>query len=71
MLDIKKAVTEAENRIRPYVRATPLEHSMALSKICNANVYLKCENLQFTGSFKVRGAFNKLLSLGKDESHAA
>ena len=34
-----------------------------LSRLTGANIYLKCEDLQYTGSFKVRGAFNKLLSL--------
>lgn len=63
MLDIKSEILAAENRIRPYVRETPLEFSLPLSKVTRANIYLKCENLQYTGSFKVRGAFNKLLSL--------
>lgn len=63
MLDIKNEVLIAENRIRPFIRETPLDFSVALSKLTNTNVYLKCENLQYTGAFKVRGAFNKLLSL--------
>lgn len=63
MLDIQNEVLIAENRIRSYIRETPLDFSLPLSKITNTNVYLKCENLQFTGSFKIRGAFNKLLSL--------
>ena len=67
MLDIKTAVAAAENRIRSYVRETPLDYSVSLSKITNTRVYLKCENLQYTGSFKVRGAFNKLLSLSPSQ----
>jgi len=63
MLDIKSEVLSAENRIRPYIRKTPLDLSVPLSKITRSNVYLKCENLQYTGAFKVRGAFSKLLSL--------
>ncbi len=63
MLDIKNEVIIAENRIRPHIRETPLDFSLPISKITNTNVYLKCENLQYTGSFKIRGAFNKLLSL--------
>jgi threonine dehydratase len=63
MLDVKKEVIIAENRIRSYIRETPLDFSFPLSKITNTNVYLKCENLQYTGAFKARGAFNKLLSL--------
>ena len=63
MLDIKNEVLIAENRIRPYVRETVLDFSLPLSKMTGANVYLKCENLQYIGAFKIRGAFNKLLSL--------
>jgi threonine dehydratase len=63
MLDIKNEVNIAEQRIRSYVRETPLDFSLPLSKVTKTNVYLKCENLQYTSSFKVRGAFNKLLSL--------
>jgi threonine dehydratase len=61
--DIKNEVLIAEDRIRPYIRETPLDFTLPLSKITNANVYLKCENFQYTGAFKIRGAFNKLLAL--------
>jgi len=57
----------AANRIAPHIRETPLDHSPYFSDACSANVYLKLENLQHTGSFKLRGAFNKLLSLTPDE----
>lgn len=60
----------AANRIAAYVRETPLEHSPYFSELSGANVYLKLENLQYTGSFKLRGAFNKLLSLSEDERRA-
>ncbi|ARG97513.1 threonine/serine dehydratase [Legionella micdadei] len=63
MLDFKKEVLAAESRIRQYTRETPLDYSIALSRETRSNVFLKCENLQVTGSFKVRGAINKLLSL--------
>jgi threonine dehydratase len=53
----------AEERIRGRVIETPLILSGWLSKIAGAQVYLKLENLQNTGSFKLRGAANKLLSL--------
>lgn len=55
-------IKEASERIRPYIHRTPLIHSRSFSEIFNASIYLKAENLQKTGSFKVRGAFNKLLS---------
>lgn len=63
MLAVQNEVLIAANRIHPYIRETALDFSIPLSKMTNSNVYLKCENLQYTGSFKVRGAFNKLLSL--------
>ena len=56
-------IAEADARIRPHVRETPLVHSPALSEATGADVWLKCENLQVTGSFKVRGATNRLLTL--------
>lgn len=60
-------VLEAEQRIRPYIRQTHLEHSPYYSQKIGAQVYFKCENLQHTGSFKVRGALNKILSLSQRE----
>lgn len=67
MLNIKEEVLAAEKRIRSYVRETPLDYSIALSRKTNIQVYLKCENLQYTGAFKIRGAINKLLSLTPEE----
>ena len=49
--------------IRGSVLDTPCLHSRTLSEITGAEVWLKFENLQFTASFKERGALNKLLSL--------
>ena len=66
-LDLQRAIAFAERRIRPFVRCTPLDESIALSQLGGDAVYLKAENLQITGSFKLRGAFNKLLSLTPDE----
>ena len=60
----------AANRIAAHIRETPLDYSPALSELSGANVYLKLENLQHTGSFKLRGAFNKLLSLTPEERAA-
>jgi len=60
--------TAAERRIRTYIRETPLTQSRALSEATRARVYLKLENLQETGAFKLRGAANKLLSLTRDEA---
>jgi threonine dehydratase len=49
------------------VRRTPLSESAALSRLSGARVYLKLENLQFTGSFKERGAANRILALSEAE----
>jgi threonine dehydratase len=57
----------AANRIGPNIRETALDHSPYFSELTGANVYLKLENLQYTGSFKLRGAFNKLLSLTPEQ----
>ena len=65
--ELAEAVAAAERRIRPFVRETTLEHSSDLSRRGRADVFLKLENLQHTGSFKVRGAMNKLLSLSETE----
>jgi len=59
----QQAVQEARDRIRPYLRETYLQRSDWLCDRCEAEVYLKLENLQVTGSFKARGATNKLLTL--------
>ena len=61
------AIKQAQQRIKPYVKRTPLEHSETLSKYLGTNVFVKYELFQRTGSFKVRGAFNKLLSLSAEE----
>lgn len=57
----------AANRIAPHIRETPLDHSPFFSELTGANVFLKLDNLQHTGSFKLRGAFNKLLSMTAEQ----
>lgn len=61
------AIREARARIGPYVGRTPLEQSRTLSAHLGTNIFVKYELFQRTGSFKVRGAFNKILSLSDDE----
>lgn len=61
------SIEQARKRIEPYIKRTPLEKSAALSDRVGTNVYVKYELFQKTGSFKVRGAFNKLLSLTDHE----
>ncbi|MFL5628242.1 MAG: threonine/serine dehydratase [Ktedonobacteraceae bacterium] len=67
MINVLQAVLQAEHKIRPYIRETPLEYSFPLSKLTGSQVFLKLENLQYTGSFKVRGAMNALLSLTPEQ----
>ena len=49
---------------------TPLDRSRALSDRIGGEVFIKCENLQRTGSFKIRGAFNRISRLSSEESEA-
>lgn len=60
-------IGEARERNAPYVKRTPFERSETLSRHLGTNVYVKYELFQKTGSFKPRGAFNKLLSLTDEE----
>ena len=64
-MNLFKEVIKAKRRIHPYIRKTPLEFSPYLSKQYETNVYLKLESEQLTGSFKIRGAFNKFLACRK------
>ncbi len=66
-MNILQDILQAEHRIRPYIRTTPLEFSELLSKLTGGRVFLKLENTQYTGSFKVRGAMNALLSLTAEQ----
>ena len=56
-------VRAARERQAPYVRRTPTEHSPDLSGMVGREVYLKLENLQRTGAFKIRGAVSRLLTI--------
>ncbi|TPW12726.1 MAG: threonine dehydratase [Acidimicrobiaceae bacterium] len=60
-------VVAAEQRLRGAIAITPSAPSYTLSQITGAEVVIKFENLQYTGSFKERGALNRLLSLTPDE----
>ena len=51
-----------------YVKRTPVTESAALTALCGGNVVVKAENLQRTGSFKIRGAMNKVATLGTSAS---
>ncbi len=62
-----EAIKEAHQVLRPQVRVTPLEFSPLLSQHSGCDIYLKCEHLQHTGSFKFRGASNKLRLLTNEQ----
>ena len=66
MLNIDK-INEAHERIKGTIVETPLSFAPLLSNIATCEVYLKKENLQVTGAFKIRGAFNKIASLSEDK----
>jgi threonine dehydratase len=61
-----EAVHQAAHAIRDHIPATPCHHSLTLSRITGAQVFLKFENLNFTGSFKERGALVRLLGLNDE-----
>jgi threonine dehydratase len=60
-------IQAANLRIRPTIHVTPCEYSETFSEISGNPVYFKLENLHMTGSFKERGALNKLLLMTPDE----
>src|SRR5882762_11937205 len=60
-------IRRAAQRIAGQVEVTPFLHSRTLSRIAQAEVWLKFENLQFTASFKERGALNRLSTLSAQE----
>jgi threonine dehydratase len=57
-------IREARARIAPHVHRTPVMSSRAFNRAAGLEVWFKCENFQRAGSFKMRGATNKILSLG-------
>jgi len=58
---------KALDNVRQVAIETPVLHSHYLSKLVGQEVWLKCENLQRTGAYKVRGAFNRMSKLSKEE----
>ncbi|MBV7390178.1 MULTISPECIES: bifunctional threonine ammonia-lyase/L-serine ammonia-lyase TdcB [Enterococcus] len=62
-------IHEAKNVVKQYGRKTPLIQSMFLTAKTGGEVYLKLENMQLTGSFKFRGAYNKIAHLTEEEKN--
>src|SRR5262245_50196171 len=63
-------IARARERLDGIARVTPVYGSETLSRLAGRPVHLKAENLQRTGSFKIRGAVNKLATLDEDERSA-
>jgi threonine dehydratase len=66
--DLARNVTEAAARIRSAITETPVEQIVGLTPDASAELFFKLENLQQTGSFKLRGASNKILSLSSGDA---
>ncbi|MDD4086013.1 MAG: pyridoxal-phosphate dependent enzyme [Bacteroidales bacterium] len=66
----KRTISQAAVSIAPYIHQTPVLSSAYLNQLVQGSLYFKCENFQKAGAFKSRGAFNTLLSLGKDDLKA-
>lgn len=65
---MREKILQAHDRIRPHISCTDCVYSPALSESSGAEVYLKLENRQHSGSFKLRGVANKLLSLSDEQA---
>ena len=63
VMNWRTQIEAAAERISPHIRKTPVERAHHLGP----NVWLKCENMQVTGSFKVRGGTNALLKLNREQ----
>src|SRR3989475_11112705 len=63
-----EAIRAAHRRIASHIHRTPVMTSASLDAIAGARLYFKCENLQKTGSFKIRGATNAIFSLSEEEA---
>jgi threonine dehydratase len=62
-------IRQAHERIRPRIHRTPVLTSHSIDALAGARLFFKCENLQKTGSFKIRGATNAIFSLSNDQAH--
>lgn len=63
-----KTIVDAHDRVRARIHRTPVLTSHSLNKQSGAQLFFKCENLQKTGSFKIRGATNAIFSLSDEEA---
>jgi threonine dehydratase len=58
---------DARKRLEGVAARTPLDRSRALSEVAGGDTFIKCENLQRTGSFKIRGAYNRISRISREE----
>jgi threonine dehydratase len=63
-----EAIRAAHRRIAPHIHRTPVLTSASLDEIAGSQLFFKCENLQKTGSFKIRGATNAIFSLTDEQA---
>jgi threonine dehydratase len=63
-----ETIVQAHERIRPRIHRTPVLTSATLNALADAELFFKCENLQKTGSFKIRGATNAIFSLSEGQA---
>ncbi|EBF6064169.1 threonine ammonia-lyase [Campylobacter lari] len=69
MVELNK-IYQAKQKIADFVLKTPFVHSSFLSEFLKTDVFLKCENLQKTGAYKIRGAYNTIANLTKEQKQA-
>ncbi|EAK9945834.1 threonine ammonia-lyase [Campylobacter lari] len=69
MVELNK-IYQAKQKIADFVLKTPFVYSSFLSEFLETNVFLKCENLQKTGAYKIRGAYNTIANLTKEQKQA-
>ncbi len=67
MIPNKQTITEAHERIKPYISHTPVMTSQSINERAGCSVFFKCENFQKVGAFKARGAMNAALSLSTEQ----
>ncbi len=63
-----EAIRAAQVRLAPHIHRTPVMTCRSLNALAGARLFFKCENLQKTGSFKIRGATNAIFSLSEEEA---
>jgi threonine dehydratase len=63
----KNTLRVTADNLKPFIHRTPVITSSLLNELTGSSLFLKCENFQKTGSFKIRGGMNAVLSLSKDE----